>query len=112
MMERLCAGGHVLAEMGSGAVMDTMAGYVAARYVISVKQLAGQGGDQAGDWNRLRDCCQDLVALQRREYLAQRLELQREKVQAGLVGAMLASEAGAPMPSVPAGAVPGAPAAE
>jgi hypothetical protein len=76
LMERLGTRGNEMAEMDAGAVLGTMTTFAAARYVVAVKKLEGQREDPAVAWNRMREFCQDLVALRRTEHLAQRLELE------------------------------------
>src|SRR5450756_683610 len=57
LVERLCADGNKLTETGPGAILENMVTFVAARYVVAMKQLRGQGGDPAAAWNQLRECC-------------------------------------------------------
>ena len=64
------------------SVTDTMAEWLAARYVVGMKKQTDRSGDPAAGWERMREFCQDVVALRRGEYRAQRLEF--ERVRAGL----------------------------
>lgn len=91
MTKRLGTDGK-LTETGAGGILNNMVTLVAARYVVAMKQLNEQGGDPAAAWNQLRECCRDVLALQRGEQQAQRIELDweklafgREKVRAGMV---------------------------
>ena len=89
LMERLGTPGNEMAAMDPGAVLGTMTTFAASRYVVEMKKLEGRGGDDGQAWNRMREFCQDVVALRRTEHLAQRLEFDREKYEA-IVGMVLA----------------------
>jgi hypothetical protein len=86
LMERLGTPGNEMAKMDPGAVLGTMTTFAAARYVVEMKKLGGRGGDDGQAWNRMREFCQDLVALRRGEYLEQRLKFDMEKYGAVLQG--------------------------
>ena len=79
MIVKLRADGHQFSEATGGPVADVLATWVAARYAVGMKKLEGQGGDRAAAWNQLRECCHDVVALRRGEYLARRLELEHTR---------------------------------
>jgi hypothetical protein len=84
LMERLGAKGNEMSEQDPGVVLGTMTTFAAARYVMAIKNLEGQGGDGGKGlrWGWLREFCGDLVALRKGEQLAARLEFEREKVRA------------------------------
>ncbi|MBW8865586.1 MAG: hypothetical protein JF609_11840 [Verrucomicrobia bacterium] len=73
---------HELTKVAEGSVVNITAQWLAARYAVAMKQSQGQGGDPAAAWNRMREFCRDIVALQRGEHRAQRLEF--EQGRAGL----------------------------
>jgi len=68
------------------SVTDTMAEWLAARYVMGMKKQMDREGDPAAGWERMREFCQDVVALRRGEYRAQRLEFERERAGLALRG--------------------------
>jgi len=84
LMARLGTPGNEMAKLASGEVLGTMTTFAAARYVVEMKKQEGRGRDDGQAWIRMREFCQDVVALRRTEHLAQRLEFEREKVRAGL----------------------------
>ena len=79
LMQEFHREGQQLDKAAGGSVTDTLATWLAARYAVAMKQWQGQGGDPTAAWNRLRECCHDIVALQRGEQRAQRLELEGER---------------------------------
>jgi hypothetical protein len=84
LMERLGTRGNEMAAMDAGEVLGTMTTFITARYCVGMKQLQGRGGDRAEAWERLRECCHDILALQRGEYLEQRLKFDMEKLSSRL----------------------------
>ncbi|HEV2695601.1 MAG TPA: hypothetical protein VG347_22105 [Verrucomicrobiae bacterium] len=77
VMERV---GPETAQINGAAarpVTETLATWVAVRYVVAMKRAQSEGGDPMVAWNRLRECCHDMMALQRGEQRARRLELVR-----------------------------------
>jgi hypothetical protein len=81
IMEQLHQEGNELTKMADGSVSNIMAQWLAARYVVGMKQRLGWNGDPTAAWEQLRECCHDVMALRRADHLAQRLELDREKAQ-------------------------------
>ncbi|MDR3459976.1 MAG: hypothetical protein P4N60_21325 [Verrucomicrobiae bacterium] len=77
IMQDLRKDSHQFSEAAGGSVTDTLADWLAARYVVGMKKQLDRDGDPAADWERMREFCQDVVALRRGEYRAQRLELVR-----------------------------------
>ncbi|MDR3456348.1 MAG: hypothetical protein P4N60_02790 [Verrucomicrobiae bacterium] len=82
IVERLHADSNELTKVADGSVANITAQWLAARYVVGLKQLKGRAGDREAAWNQMRECCHDVLALRRMEHLAQRLEF--ERVRAGL----------------------------
>ncbi|MDR3458863.1 MAG: hypothetical protein P4N60_15545, partial [Verrucomicrobiae bacterium] len=80
IVERLHADGNELTKVADGSVANITAQWLAVRYVVGLKQLKGRDGADGLAWERLRECCHDVLALQRSEQLAQRLEFEREKL--------------------------------
>jgi len=79
IVKDLHADSNELTKVAEGSVVNITAQWLAARYAVAMKQWQGQGGDPTAAWNRLRECCHDIVALQRGEQRAQRLELEGER---------------------------------
>ena len=83
LLQRIGVDGVKLAEAvegeSQGRLMDVMATWLAARYLVAAKRLEGAGDDEAA-WNRLREVCNDMVALRRGDLRMQRLELERDKL--------------------------------
>ena len=75
IVKDLHADSHDLTQVAGGSVVNITAQWLAARYAVAMKQWQEQDGDPAAAWNRLREFCHDIVALQRGEQRAQRLEL-------------------------------------
>ena len=55
---------------------DKLALWLVARYAVAAKSLKG-----AGDWQRLRELCFDLVLLRKGDHSAERLKLERERLE-------------------------------
>jgi hypothetical protein len=87
MMERIGPDAEVIAGAAKEPMTETLATWLAARYMVAAKSAEGLGGDKASGWDRMREFCHDVIALRRGEHLAQRLEFDR--VRAGLaIGGM------------------------
>ena len=63
--------GHQFSEAAGGSVVNITAQWMAARYAVGMKSAV----DAGVAWERMREFCHDVLALQREEYLTQRLEL-------------------------------------
>ena len=57
---------------------DTLALWVAARYAVATRRVAEAGGVEG--WRMLRELCGDLVELRRGDHSAQRLRMERERL--------------------------------
>ena len=64
---------------GEGALTDNLAAYVAAQYALATFQSEDEP-DPAASWKKLRALCHNVVALRRGDHLAQRLQLQRQRL--------------------------------
>jgi len=71
--------GQQLEQAAERPVTETLGTWLAVQYVVAMKRAekGGGGGDPAAAWNQLRECCHDLVALQRGEQRDRRLDLVR-----------------------------------
>jgi len=54
--------------------------------VVAVKSGEGLDDGPAMAWDQLRECCRDVLALQRGEQLKRRLEFERERLEARIEG--------------------------
>jgi len=66
LMQEFHREGQQLDKAAGGSVTDTLATWLAARYAVAMKQAEGEG-DPAAAWERMRECCHDVVALRRVE---------------------------------------------
>ena len=57
---------------------DTLALWLAARYAVATRQVAGAAG--AEGWRLLRELCADVVELRRGDHHAERLRIERERL--------------------------------
>jgi len=97
LMDRLGGDGQGRSEMNPRKLLDAMVTHVTARYVVTLEQMQREGTDRAAAWNQLRQSCRDVLALQRGELLAERLDLDwdklafgREKLRSGLIMRLMA----------------------
>jgi hypothetical protein len=80
-VRRLCGEAVDLGRAADGGLMDNMATWVAGRYVMASRQLAGENGDGVLDWEMLRAFSHDLVHLRRGDHSAEWLRIQRERLE-------------------------------
>jgi hypothetical protein len=69
-----------LTEAAGGNLADQVALCLTARIAVALRQPAAGEIDAAGQLRRLRQLCSDLVALRRGDQNAQRLRIEREKL--------------------------------
>jgi hypothetical protein len=55
--------------------------WLVARYAVATRKLAGKDNDGEIDWPRLRELCQDVVALRRGDHSAVRLKIEQERLE-------------------------------
>ena len=79
MMERIGPEAAALTGAAKEPMTETLATWLTARYMVAANSAVGLRGNQAPDWNRMREFCHDVLALRRGEQLAQRLEFERER---------------------------------
>ena len=75
---RLGEDAAALQAEGSPALTDTLALWLAARYAVATRQVAGAAG--AEGWRLLRELCADVVELRRGDHHAERLRIERERL--------------------------------
>lgn len=62
-----------------GTVADTLAEWLATRYVIAARRLADEAGDDGLDLATLAKLSADVVALRKGDHSAERLRMERER---------------------------------
>jgi len=63
---------------GRGALTDTLAFWLAARYAVATRRMAETGGREG--WRLLREMCGDIVELRKGDHTAERLLIERERL--------------------------------
>jgi len=66
-------------------ITDLLAFWIASRYATASRQLSGSVDPK--DWRLLREMCHDIAELRRGDHSAQRIEIERQRVEAITVGA-------------------------
>ncbi len=64
---------------GRGALTDTLAFWLVARYALATRRVAETGGRQG--WRLLREMCGDIVELRKGDHTAERLQIERERLE-------------------------------
>jgi hypothetical protein len=76
MVQTLSADTDALKAASPEPLVDKLALWLVARYAVAAKSLKG-----VADWQRLRELCADVVALQKGDHSAARLKLERERLE-------------------------------
>jgi hypothetical protein len=58
---------------------DTLAFWLAARYAVATRRIAQTGGREG--WRLLREMCGDIVDLRKGDHSAERLQIERERLE-------------------------------
>ena len=64
---------------GRTALTDTLAFWLVARYALATRRVAETGGREG--WRLLREMCGDIVELRKGDHTAERLQIERERLQ-------------------------------
>jgi len=80
MMVRIGPDAAALTGAAKEPVTETLATWLAARYVVAAKSAEGLGDNTVPAWDRMREFCHDVMALRRGEQFKQRLELEQERL--------------------------------
>jgi len=64
-----------------GSVADTLAGWLATRYVVTARHLATEAGEDGMDLPTLSALTADVVALRKGDHSAERLRIERERLE-------------------------------
>jgi hypothetical protein len=78
LVQRLGEDTAELQADGRLPLTDTPAPWLAARYAVATRQVAGAEG--AEGWRRRRELCADVVELRRGDHSAERLRIERERL--------------------------------
>ncbi len=70
-----------LRQSTAGTVADTLAGWLATRYVMTIRRLAKEAGDEGIDLRTLAALTADVVALRKGDHSAERLCIERERLE-------------------------------
>jgi hypothetical protein len=69
-----------LSQAAGGQLADQLAVCLTARIAVALQRTPVDGADPAEELQRLRQLCADLVALRKGDHNAQRLRIEREKL--------------------------------
>ena len=64
---------------GRGALTDTLAFWLVARYAVATRRVNETGGREG--WRLLREMCGDIVELRKGDHSAERLQIERERLE-------------------------------
>jgi len=115
MMQRIGPDAAAVTDAAKEPVTETLATWLAARYVVAAKSAEGLGDDSVPAWDRMREFCRDVMALRRGEQVKQRLEIEQERlafrheklgVRAGLASGGQLEDGGLKMEDNPCGRPP------
>jgi hypothetical protein len=79
LAKRLAEDAVELQPEGRPPLTDTLALWLATRYAVAAQALAAQDGPES--WRQLRKLCADLVELRRSDHRAERLRLERMRLE-------------------------------
>src|SRR6266436_7756942 len=77
--ERLREDAKEWSAEGRPALTDTLAFWLVARYALATRRVAETGGREG--WRLLREMCGDIVELRKGDHTAERLQIERERLQ-------------------------------
>ena len=78
LLRTLDADGTELQAAAGAPLTEKLTLWMAARYAVAARKLAGGGKNGEIDWERLRELCHDVVALRRGDHSAARLKIEQE----------------------------------
>ena len=81
LVRGLSAEGEELQAATAEPLTEKLVVWLAARYAVATRKLAGQDGNTELDWQRLRELCSDVVALRRGDHSAARLKIEQERLE-------------------------------
>lgn len=80
-LEDMVAETRALEEVAGGPLTDTLAAWLAARYLPALHHLSEQAGPEGIDTRTLHRLCGDIVALRKGDHSAARLGIERERLE-------------------------------
>ena len=81
LVRSLSSDGEELQAATAEPLTEKLVVWLAARYAMATRKLAGQEGNTDLDWQRLRELCSDVVALRRGDHSAARLKIEQERLE-------------------------------
>jgi hypothetical protein len=81
LVRGLSAEGEELRAATAEPLTEKLVVWLAARYAVTTRKLADQGGNTELEWQRLRELCGDVVALRRGDHSAARLKIEQERLE-------------------------------
>jgi hypothetical protein len=79
VVRRVTADADDLQQGATEPLTDKLAPWIVARHFVAAKALAGENGQV--DWKLLRELCNDVVALRRGDHYAERLRIERQRLE-------------------------------
>jgi len=79
LLGQMADDGEELKQAVKEPLTDKLALWVAARYIVATKALSAAEGEES--WRLLREFCGDIVALRKGDHSAERLKLERERLE-------------------------------
>lgn len=70
-----------LSETVAGTIADTLAEWLASRYVIAANKLSDQAGNEGLDLKTLSSLTADITSLRKGDHTAERLRIERERLE-------------------------------
>jgi hypothetical protein len=77
--ERLSEDATEWNAQGRAGLTDTLAFWLVARYALATRRVAETGGREG--WRLLREMCADIVELRKGDHTAERLQIERERLE-------------------------------
>ena len=81
LVRNLSAEAEDLKAATTEPLSDELGLWLAARYAVATQTLASKGNDGEVDWQRLRELCNDVVALRRGDHSAARLKIEQARLE-------------------------------
>lgn len=72
-----------LTKSAGGPLSDAASALLGMQYLRMIESMSTAASVQREDWARLRELCHDLVALRKGDHAAERLKIERERIQWG-----------------------------
>ena len=83
LVRELSANAEELTQAAGDSLADKVSALLAGRYAAILTALEVASEENPENWKKLREACNDLVALRKGDHSAQRLNLERERLRLG-----------------------------